>query len=793
MSRATTLSRGSRFEAAPAALPPPLVWTFDGPFERCLDDLDDSLRRGLVLIGDVARVAVLIDLSLPALLGRVRAGDARAARLGPVRRSPRRLRPAELSRACATCAPAGRSRRSSSPIEAERRHRHVHENLGSSSRAGHRQRRRPRRPAAARGPRLARARPRRDAIGMRGGGPGADALRDGADLGAYAPLIGAVRDELEHFVASHVRLHVVIAERDRFLLTSIGVRSPGGAEARELLQQFMREFRPEQVKRYLAREVIGRLPNAAVDRPRPIRRPLRPRRRRAQQRRRRVPRAARRPAQRDRRRRRGLRDRACSAAGARAKCSRPHRARRVAWRRRRRRSPAAAANSTSTTAKARAAPSCTSVVPGRRYVIGKDDACDLRVDGTYTSRRHAEIWLDDEGWHVADAGSTNGLRRRASRRRRRDDGRRRRRAGATASRCALGEGLRIVLSARAEGPAADYPSIALRGPGADATVAPSASTTPTTPIAGAAAAVPKTPLTAVLPRAAAPTAPQRDGDAGRRRAGASAACRGAALHGRPLARPTHRHRPSPRRRLRPARRRSTRSIANGAHGVVDGDNGIVIDGVPHGPGARFDWLPGQTMVLGGGLPGEPALRACAWRAMARTEMAGSARLITPIEPGRTARPGALATAASRPTRALYDDALRRLEAAVSIVVRQPARRQRGRAQRARRQRRACSSSPTASAAARWRRRRAGCSSPACTPRSMPPATSTARGSPRRCSPPIAASPPPSRASPIDRARRRSRCARRSTPPRRAGWSPGSAIAASIAGRRAAMPGARSSC
>src|SRR5664279_4510983 len=93
---------------------------------------------------------------------------------------------------------------------------------------------------------------------------GGDALRAGADLGAYAPLIGAVRDELEHFVASHVRLHVVIAERDRFVLTSIGVRSPGGADARALLQQFMHEFRPEQVKRYLAREVIGRLPNAAV-------------------------------------------------------------------------------------------------------------------------------------------------------------------------------------------------------------------------------------------------------------------------------------------------------------------------------------------------------------------------------------------------------------------------------------------------------------------------------------------------------------------------------------------------
>jgi hypothetical protein len=57
------------------ALPPPLVWTFDGPFERCLDDLEDSLRRAIVLIGDVSRIALLIDLSLPALQQRVRAGD----------------------------------------------------------------------------------------------------------------------------------------------------------------------------------------------------------------------------------------------------------------------------------------------------------------------------------------------------------------------------------------------------------------------------------------------------------------------------------------------------------------------------------------------------------------------------------------------------------------------------------------------------------------------------------------------------------------------------------------------
>jgi hypothetical protein len=57
------------------ALPAPLVWTFDGPFVQCLDDMEDTLRRALVLLGDVARVALLIDLSLPALQSRLEAGD----------------------------------------------------------------------------------------------------------------------------------------------------------------------------------------------------------------------------------------------------------------------------------------------------------------------------------------------------------------------------------------------------------------------------------------------------------------------------------------------------------------------------------------------------------------------------------------------------------------------------------------------------------------------------------------------------------------------------------------------
>jgi hypothetical protein len=58
------------------SLPTPLLWTFDGPFERCLADLEDALRRALLLVGDVSKIALLIDLSLPALQQRVRAGDA---------------------------------------------------------------------------------------------------------------------------------------------------------------------------------------------------------------------------------------------------------------------------------------------------------------------------------------------------------------------------------------------------------------------------------------------------------------------------------------------------------------------------------------------------------------------------------------------------------------------------------------------------------------------------------------------------------------------------------------------
>ena len=83
-------------------------------------------------------------------------------------------------------------------------------------------------------------------------------------LGQYGSLVKAMRDELEDFVANHLRRHLAIAERDRYVLTSIHVDSTGADDARRLLERFCREFAPEQIKQYLAKEVIARLPNASA-------------------------------------------------------------------------------------------------------------------------------------------------------------------------------------------------------------------------------------------------------------------------------------------------------------------------------------------------------------------------------------------------------------------------------------------------------------------------------------------------------------------------------------------------
>ena len=62
--------------SASYAIGGPFVWTFDGPFATCISDMEDTLRRMIVQLGEVAAISVLIELSLPALKRRVNAGDA---------------------------------------------------------------------------------------------------------------------------------------------------------------------------------------------------------------------------------------------------------------------------------------------------------------------------------------------------------------------------------------------------------------------------------------------------------------------------------------------------------------------------------------------------------------------------------------------------------------------------------------------------------------------------------------------------------------------------------------------
>ena len=413
------------------------------------------------------------------------------------------------------------------------------------------------------------------------------ALDEVLHLGAYGPLIAAIRDELEHFVASHVRLHLAIADRDRFLLTSIAVRAPADEERRRQLERFMREFKPEQLKRYLVRELIAGLPNASaldlsqfaglVD----------------------ADAAERAPADGD------YRELIAALTVAPASSTpRPYRVELVGrW-------TELEAPVVPTPAKAGArqptpaTPLATgarcefdvedadgrrrvvlpSVVPERRYVVGKGEGCDIRVNGAYASRRHAEVWMEGGAWWAADADSTNGIRIEGAH------------ASAAATTNALNTqpvrlapGDRLVLSARAEGPAADYPSMALR-------TAPSAAAgARVTPIASA--AVPKTPLTAVMVPAEtravwkltlvqaqgvrtlevdASALPVRVGRSRSQTLMVDRAHDGVSGHHLEIA-----------------------ALGDdGAQVVVHGDNGIVVDGVPHACGSRLTWKPGETLVLG---------------------------------------------------------------------------------------------------------------------------------------------------------------------------------------------------
>src|SRR4029079_17796470 len=52
----------------------------------------------------------------------------------------------------------------------------------------------------------------------------------------------------------------------------------------------------------------------------------------------------------------------------------------------------------------------TFVIDRSSAVIGRSRRCDFTVDDANVSRRHCELTLKGRDWHVADLGSTNGIK-----------------------------------------------------------------------------------------------------------------------------------------------------------------------------------------------------------------------------------------------------------------------------------------------------------------------------------------------------------------------------------------------
>jgi pSer/pThr/pTyr-binding forkhead associated (FHA) protein len=409
-------------------------------------------------------------------------------------------------------------------------------------------------------------------------------------LGPYAPLIGTIRDELEHFVVSYLSLHLAIAERDRYLLTSIEVRATA-PDGDELLRRFIREFKPEQIKRYLTREVIAGLPNAGAldlsqfaglnaghDEP---------------------------PDEED--------DYSELLAELRrsdpAPSSRPFEVSLIGrWSDR-----GTASAATSAALDALRTPladsaiairiedaggsrqvTLASVLPGRRYVIGKEEGCDVVVDGLYASRRHCEIWLERGAWWVTDAGSTNGIRvERASNVLGRSGADK---ALGAAAVVEIAAGARIVLSAYAEGSPTHYPRLTL-----DVRHDASLAATPIAP-ARALRATPSTPILATQPAQFTLSAQMASGER-------TVELRASALP------------------VSIGRSRKETLVIDWAHEGVSGhhleisaidesgvtveiygDNGVSIGATSYSQGAHLTWSPGEAMILGRPAGREPECR-----------------------------------------------------------------------------------------------------------------------------------------------------------------------------------------
>jgi pSer/pThr/pTyr-binding forkhead associated (FHA) protein len=45
---------------------------------------------------------------------------------------------------------------------------------------------------------------------------------------------------------------------------------------------------------------------------------------------------------------------------------------------------------------------------GPSVVVGRDPACEVRLEDTYASQQHARVFAKQDSWYVEDLGSTNG-------------------------------------------------------------------------------------------------------------------------------------------------------------------------------------------------------------------------------------------------------------------------------------------------------------------------------------------------------------------------------------------------
>jgi len=426
------------------------------------------------------------------------------------------------------------------------------------------------------------------------GAAGHDSLPRPQHLGAYAPLVAAIRDELEQFVASHVRMHLAIAEHDRYLLTSIEVECEGDGE-RDLLRRFMREFKPRQIKTYIEKEVIGRLPNASAI---------------------------------DLAHFGGLNAAPAEGAGApdeaygellaelRSSDPRPNVqpfqvSLKGRWSELDLTPGAAKDKSTNATvprtplagrtleveiedANGHRRVTLNAVIPGRRYTVGNGEGSDIVVNGKFASRRHCEIWFDKGAWWVTDSGSTNGLRvETATSVLGRSGGDGDKSSGQTVIEVVPES--RIVLSGLARGEATQYPRVLLK--------------------TAADLAAPSTPL---APRVAAPTTPTTPIVPARSRISALALTVSMKTGERTVPLPLE---PLP---FRIGRSRSQSLVIDWAHEgvsgqhvdivelddgsakvVVHGDNGVTVAGITHPQGSQFRWQAGETMRLGRTNAGEP--------------------------------------------------------------------------------------------------------------------------------------------------------------------------------------------